>query len=377
MTYTEQHQLKQQLQLRYLIGFFIRGIDRIKNDSTKQMIVRKGILAFIIYTLIHFLFFNDIMHNITYILMTFAAMLTAVFLILLAGAPRHYVSVTRNMRRIGLTNAADETPILLNEYVDPENPNTMIMEFETYGIPLDEWESKREKIESALNVSIADITIGKDNRRILVRYVYANTNWMTPVQWADSMIKKSENLLVLGRSIVGDVIVDISKIPHLLIGGSTGSGKTVLLKLIIRQYLAHGATVILADLKGGVDFPLRTDYCCVLTHDHVILNRLQFLITELERRKYLFRNESCTNINEYNQIPDHSMERIVFACDEIAELFDKTGASKERKDLLNQIEACISTIARQGRAFGIHLVLATQRPDANILPGQIKNNMDY
>ena len=71
-----------------------------------------------------------------------------------------------------------------------------------------------------------------------------------------------------------------------------------------------------------------------------------------------------------------NMQRIVFACDEVAELLDKTGADKARKELLAQIEARLALIARQGRAFGIHLILATQRPDANILPGQIKNNMN-
>ena len=56
---------------------------------------------------------------------------------------------------------------------------------------------------------------------------------------------------------------------------------------------------------------------------------------------------------------------------------DKTGADSERKKLLAQIENRLSTIARQGRAFGIHLILATQRPDATVIPGQIKNNMDF
>ena len=58
-------------------------------------------------------------------------------------------------------------------------------------------------------------------------------------------------------------------------------------------------------------------------------------------------------------------------------MLDKTGADNERKKLLAQIENKLSTIARQGRAFGIHLILATQRPDATIIPGQIRNNMDF
>ena len=69
---------------------------------------------------------------------------------------------------------------------------------------------------------------------------------------------------------------------------------------------------------------------------------------------------------------------VVFACDEVAEMLDKTGlTTKERKELVSQIEGKLSTIARQGRAFGIHFILATQRPDATIIPGQIKNNIDF
>ena len=68
---------------------------------------------------------------------------------------------------------------------------------------------------------------------------------------------------------------------------------------------------------------------------------------------------------------------IIFACDELAELLDTTGLSTKEKAPIKEIEKYISTIARLGRAFGIHLILATQRPDANILSGQIKNNISY
>jgi len=69
--------------------------------------------------------------------------------------------------------------------------------------------------------------------------------------------------------------------------------------------------------------------------------------------------------------------RIIVACDEVAEVLDKTGLDKDQKAIINQIEANFSTIARLGRAFGIHLIFATQRPDADILKGQIKNNIGY
>ena len=96
----------------------------------------------------------------------------------------------------------------------------------------------------------------------------------------------------------------------------------------------------------------------------------------MEERKRLFKKVDAANITEYREKSGDYMQRIVFACDEVAELLDKTGADKARKEMLAQIEARLALIARQGRAFGINLILATQRPDANILPGQIKNNMN-
>ena len=95
-----------------------------------------------------------------------------------------------------------------------------------------------------------------------------------------------------------------------------------------------------------------------------------------EPQKRLEETE-CKDLDTYNEATGEGLPRLVFACDEVAEMLDKTGADNERKKLLAQIENKLSTIARQGRAFGIHLILATQRPDATIIPGQIRNNMDF
>ena len=83
------------------------------------------------------------------------------------------------------------------------------------------------------------------------------------------------------------------------------------------------------------------------------------------------------NAQQYNETTEQPLQRLIFTCDEVAEMLDKTGADNERKKLLAQIKNRLSTIARQGRAFGIHLILATQRLDATIIPGQIRNNMDF
>ena len=107
-----------------------------------------------------------------------------------------------------------------------------------------------------------------------------------------------------------------------------------------------------------------------------LLELLTSLVDELERRKTLFKERGCPNLNEYNKTTGEHLKRHIFACDEVAEVLDKTGLSGDQKEVVRKIESKLAMIARQGRAFGVHLILATQRPDANILSGQIKNNVN-
>jgi len=159
--------------------------------------------------------------------------------------------------------------------------------------------------------------------------------------------------------------------------GSTGSGKSVLLKLLLMQAVKKDAVVIIADFKGGVDFPsIWHSKCKICFDEDHLIEILTGLAEELQRRKVLLRENECNNIDEYNKRMCKALHRYTFACDEVAEILDKTGLTKEQKDKVSLIESKLSAIARQGRAFGIHLILATQRPDANILSGQIRNNID-
>ena len=174
----------------------------------------------------------------------------------------------------------------------------------------------------------------------------------------------------LFKNNLGLESVDLSKIPHILLCGSTGSGKSILLKVLLVQSLKKNAIVSIADFKGGVDFPkVWHNKCKICFDEDTLLTLLTELTDELERRKKLFRDTGCANIGD-------SLQRHIFACDEVAEVLDKTGLTKEQKERIGLIESRLSIIARQGRAFGIHLILATQRPDANILSGQIRNNID-
>ena len=300
------------------------------------------------------------------------------FLLIIAmGTPFGVGSTGSGFRRIGLMNHAGETPTLLTARKDKQNPHVTVMEFVANGIPKSVWETKREIIEAALNLHIVKVTEGKDKRRILLYTVSAKMNLPTVAYWKDEYLSNNSFVLTMGESLTGRETVNLAYIPHILLGGSTGSGKSVLLKLLLMQCVKKGAVVCIADFKGGVDFPEVWHRKCRMVFENAdLLELLTSLVDELERRKTVFRDEGYANIDEHNKSSGDSLTRIIFACDEVAEVLDKTGLSKEDKELVSKIEGKLSVIARQGRAFGIHLILATQRPDANILTGQIRNNID-
>lgn len=176
------------------------------------------------------------------------------------------------------------------------------------------------------------------------------------------------------------MVADLNITPHLLIGGSTGSGKTVLIRTLIYQALKKHFDVYLLDMKGGLDYPndWKTRQCSFCDDAQDALSVLSGLVQELNRRKGLFGQLDCANIVKYNAqaATGDQMRRFLVVLDEIAELTDVTGMDKPHKELAQRTIAQLSTLARMGRAYGIHLIIGTQRPDVNVIPGQIKNNCD-
>ena len=312
-------------------------------------------------------------HALTAYLLAGAAVLLALLLY-----PFGRRAAKDQLQCIGLVNHVGVPPDLLRKRRDKDNPRVTVWEFRNQSIPLQEWEKKRLAIETALGITIVKLTYAKGKSRVLVYAVPAGDDLPEKLEWKDSYLSPDSFVLTLGKSYTGPVTVNLAHIPHILLGGSTGSGKSVLLKLLLMQTLRKGAEVYIADFKGGVDFPkVWHQKCRMCFAEEDLCNILDRLVEELERRKSAFKALGCPNIDAYNETTGQPLPRLIFACDEVAEMLDKTGADSERKKLLSQIESKLSTIARQGRAFGIHLILAMQRPDATIIPGQIRNNMDF
>ena len=299
-------------------------------------------------------------------------------LLVLMGTPWGGRAAKEGLQKAGLVNHAGEAPVLIAKRQDTDSHRLTIWEFDPCGIPLGEWEDKRARVETALNITIAKMAWGEGRKIIRVYAVPAESDFPALLRWTDEYLSLDNFVLVLGESLTGSVTVNLAHIPHILLGGSTGSGKSVLLKLLLMQSLHKGAEVYIADFKGGVDFPkVWHTKCHMCFTENDLLYTLNQLVAVLESRKRQLAETGCPNLDAYNKATGEGLPRLIFACDEMAEVLDRTGKSKEDKERLGQIENKLSTIARLGRAFGLHLILSTQRPDAAILPGQIKNNLDF
>ena len=301
--------------------------------------------------------------------------------IILIGTPWGADLVSDNLHRAGIINEVDEPPILLEKLCDSGNDNVNILVFQAVGIPLDLWMDKQLAVESALNAYIVRVQEGKERNNVLLHTVNSEGAFPDIVRWHERYLSDRDGVLTLGVTVAGTAVtVDLSNTPHVLIGGSSGSGKSVLMGLMLFQTIKKKMVLYIADFKGGLDYngePWK-DRCSLITSVDEVIVVLDDLVAELECRKKLFYDAGCKNIAMYNNHTGAPLPRIVFGCDEIAELTDKSGISdKDMKTKIDHIIGRMSTIARQGRALGIHLILATQRPDANVLPGQIKNNIDF
>lgn len=386
MTRNEKDTISRRTENRHLLRRFCLGVEVVKCNPSMRLIL----IGFLVVLTLLWMFrgvifgiddlgpFAQPVDGIVRLAIVALGIMGGAGLLVLLGTPWGSKAAKEGLQKVGLVNHAGEAPALIAKRQDRDNPRLTIWEFDPCGIPLGEWEDKRTRIETALDITIVKMTWAEGRKLIRVYAVPAKSDFPAMLPWKDKYLSPESFVLVLGESLTGPVTVNLANIPHILLGGSTGSGKSVLLKLLLMQSLLKGAEVYIADFKGGVDFPkVWHNKCRMCFTEEDLLYTLGQLVTVLEYRKGRLSETGCKDLDTYNEVTGESLPRIVFACDEVAEMLDKTGRSKESKEVLAQIENKLSTLSRLGRAFGIHLILATQRPDANILPGQIKNNLDF
>jgi DNA segregation ATPase FtsK/SpoIIIE, S-DNA-T family len=198
---------------------------------------------------------------------------------------------------------------------------------------------------------------------------------------------KSRLTLAMGKDINGRIVTaDLASMPHVLIAGSTGSGKSVAINAMIMSLLfrttPQQVRLILVDPKRvelGMYEGIPHLFTPIITEPKLAANALRNAVREMERRLKLLASRSVRNIDQYNKLfegtmgslfddgePEEPLPYIVIIIDELADLM--------MLDRSN-VEESITRLAQMARAVGIHLILATQRPSVDVITGLIKANV--
>ena len=229
---------------------------------------------------------------------------------------------------------------------------------------------------------------GKSTVGIQVPNHDRETIWLRDVIEAENFTQtKSKLTLAMGKDINGRIVTaDLATMPHVLIAGSTGSGKSVAINAMIMSVLYKATPqqvrLILVDPKRvelGMYEGIPHLFTPIITEPKLAANALRNAVREMERRLKLLASRSVRNIDQFNKLFDNQtpslfeegeeeqpLPHIIIIIDELADLMMLDKAN---------VEEAITRLAQMARAVGIHLVLATQRPSVDVITGLIKANV--
>lgn len=251
-------------------------------------------------------------------------------------------------------------------------------------IPLEEWRQKKPTLEVLFNRKIYAIKEGKTVRDIDLFLVQEELPKFIP--WNDSYMEEGRRFAI-GESYMGKAVWDVKSLPHGLIAGASGGGKSNILRCIVHQAIAKRFNVSILDFKGGGDFSnverestkyhdLGDSYGTRIVSDPEKASQLlTALVVEARGRAEKFKEAGVRDIDEYNTSGYTPFVPWLVVVDEAAEILDVKPTDKAEKELYTKINQSLRTLARVSRATGITLLLGFIRPSADVLDGQIKNNL--
>jgi S-DNA-T family DNA segregation ATPase FtsK/SpoIIIE len=284
------------------------------------------------------------------------------------------------LRDAKLVNFFDQTPMLRT--IRSNDDGSSVIEFDRRGIPFDRFVSAKSHLSTALRSHVQDI---RDQvTRTSVRITYSKLDIPNSIDWRHCQ-PCAPGQIVIGRGRKELLSIKLASAPHILVAGQTGGGKSTFLRqMICGQYLGdRELEIVLVDLKEGLEFQLfenlpRIQITATARETVDTLTRVE---DQLTKRLQLLKKEKLRDFVELRQritagkLQDQlgTPGRILLVIDEFAELTSTGG-------LLNlaEIQSCrriVNRISRLGRAAGIHLVVATQRPDSSVLDTQIRANL--
>jgi S-DNA-T family DNA segregation ATPase FtsK/SpoIIIE len=229
---------------------------------------------------------------------------------------------------------------------------------------------------------------GKSTVGIQVPNQERETIWLRDVIESEIFLHtKSKLALAMGKDINGRIVVaDLATMPHVLIAGSTGSGKSVAINAMIMSVLYKATPeqvrMILVDPKRvelGMYEGIPHLFTPIITEPKLAANALKNAVREMERRLKLLASRSVRNIDQYNRLFENGTPSLFEDSDEQEPLPYILIIIDELADLMMldkaNVEEAITRLAQMARAVGIHLILATQRPSVDVITGLIKANV--
>ncbi len=263
----------------------------------------------------------------------------------------------------------------------------------TYYATIDTTETTIKQIENRVN----DLSLfcGVKNINILLDYSNKYIVFEVPKQKRQILEYKTFNKSIdnlqnglcvnVGTTTKNEIYnINLCKMPHLLIAGTTGSGKSMLINTMLislfQNYSPYELQALLIDPKQ-VEFSIYENiphlYNKIVTTTEETRKQLTNVLIEIDRRYTILKNNNVKNIETYNNINNNKMPYLLIVIDELADLFMQDKKSKLKVDMLGEkrIEDLICRIAQVGRACGVHLIVATQRPSSDIITGLIKSNI--
>lgn len=262
----------------------------------------------------------------------------------------------------GLKNKEDKVPFVYDKRKTDYGTEYTVHVPE--GISLKDFIKSQEAIETYFNCKVE--LLPSSNRKIVLKAFTAKQDKLFKYE----LLNTKHLSFPIGYSHSGLITHTMDdEYPHLLIGGTSGSGKSVNLRTIITNIILNNSCILhLCDLKGGVEFSIFRRSSAVKTFSKNMTEAIQQineLKAEMYRRLDLFEKEYCVNLAQYNKKTKAHLPKHLLVVDELANI------TLYNKDLTETI----SELLRMARAVGIHIILATQRPSADVLPGTLKANV--
>ncbi len=285
--------------------------------------------------------------------------------------------LTNAFKNAGLESKIGRLPNIIGDF--PLDPMTRKMRLTNAGFPLSSFQNQVKFIESELGIFVDEIKENRENRSVDI--IYSHFPMAKEVKYSPDQTSRSYEFVV-GQTRAHTIKTSLRESPHLLVAGQTNGGKSTFL----RQFIVHlamnnnGSKFLLIDLKGGLEFSMfeNRKQFVVVPDVYAAIAELQKINKMLEERMEFLKANQCKDLDSYIKKENKAQKPIrlgrqIVVVDEAAEMFLAGHHAKAKE--IQAARLVLSRIARQGRAVGIHLVVATQRPDSRSLDPQVKANL--